>query len=348
MKIAFVVNRVATEQSNYTTVRLARNAVNAGHQVALIDLDAFIYETCGAIAALATVPRRERYASDQDLLDDIQGRDACVERISVSDQDVLLLRSDPAEEQNGRSWAPTSSLLFAQLAAASGVIVLNDPTHLTDAANKTYFQHFPEVVRPRTCITRDCGEIKRFIADQGDMAVIKPLQGSGGHGVFVVRPEDKPNVNQMIEAVTRDGYVLAQEYLPKAADGDLRLLMLNGRPLEVEGQYACFRRRSSGEDARSNISAGGSVELAAPDADALQIAEIVGPKLVQDGMYLVGLDIAGDKLMEINVDTPGGINMAEDLAGAPFSEFILADLARKVRLKNYYPRRIDNAALATL
>lgn len=90
------------------------------------------------------------------------------------------------------------------------------------------------------------------------------------------------------------------------------------------------------------------MELVEPDEDALRLAEIVGPKLAKDGMYFVGLDIAGDKLMEINVDTPGGINMAEDLTGAPFSAFILDDLQRKVRLKSHYQGSIDNAVLAVL
>ena len=348
MKLAFVVNRVETEKSNYSTVRIAWNAVNAGHEVALIGLADFVYESCGSLAAWATVPRHRRYADDQGFLDDVQSRDAPRARISVSGLDVLLLRSDPADELGSREWASTSGLLFAQLASSQGVIVLNDPTHLTDAANKTYFQHFPEAVRPRTCITREPGEIRSFLEAFGNRGVIKPLQGSGGRGVFVVGPEDQGNVNQMIEAVLRDGYALVQEYLPRAAEGDLRLLMLNGRPLQVEGKYACFRRRSNGQDARSNISAGGSIELAEPDAEALDIAEIVGPKLVRDGMYLVGLDIAGDKLMEINVDTPGGITMAEDLTGAPFSRYILADLEHKVRLKGYYDGRIDNVTLAIL
>jgi glutathione synthase len=348
MKLGFVVNRVATEQSNYSTVRLAWNAVNAGHQVALIGLSDFVYDTAGSLHAHATLPARDHYAGDDDLLSDIQGRAARTERICVDELDVLLLRSDPAEELGDRSWAPVSGLLFAQLAAANGVIVLNDPTHLTDAANKIYFQHFPEAVRPRTCISRDAVEIKRFIDEVGGTGVVKPLQGSGGRGVFLIRPEDRPNLNQIIAAVARDGYVLAQEYLPQAADGDVRLLMLNGRPLCVDGRYACFRRRSSGGDMRSNISAGGSVELVEPDGDALALAELVGPKLARDGMYLVGLDIAGDKLLEINVDTPGGINMAEDLSGMSFCSHILQDLEHKVRLNDHYRGRLDNAALAVM
>lgn len=348
IKIGFVVNDMATEKNNYTTIRLARVAANRGHAVALIGLGGFIYDTDGSICAMAHVPRKKQYKDDDALLADLQADDAETQRIAVDALDVLMLRSDPAEEIAERPWAPNSGLLFAQLAALKHVIVLNDPTHLTDASNKTYFQHFPEEVRPRTCITLDAEVIKTFIADHDGYGVIKPLQGSGGQSVFVVTPDSGANLNQMIDAVTRDGYAIVQEYLPKAADGDLRLLTLNGRPLRVDGHYACFRRYNDSGDARSNITAGGKIEMAEPDEDALRLAEIVGPKLMRDGMYLAGLDIVGDKMMEINVDTPGGINMAEELTGADFSGVIISDLERKVRLRDLYDRTLTNTELAMM
>ena len=348
IKLGFVVNDVATEKNNYTTIRLARTAVNRGHQVALIGLGDFIYDANGTVRARAHVPRESHYADDDALLADLQGPDAEIHRISVEDLDVLMLRSDPAEEVVERPWAPNSGLLFAQLAALKHVIVLNDPTHLTDASNKTYFQHFPEEVRPITCITLDADEIKSFINSHDGYGVIKPLQGSGGQSVFVVTPDSGANLNQMIEAVTRDGYAIVQEYLPKAVDGDLRLLTLNGRPLCVDGKYACFRRYNDSGDARSNITAGGKIDMAVPDEDALRLAEIVAPKLMRDGMYLAGLDIVGDKMMEINVDTPGGINMAEELTGVDFSGHIVSDLERKVRLRDQYNRTLTNNELAMM
>ncbi|GGK03715.1 hypothetical protein [Luteimonas terricola] len=348
LRIGFVVNDVATEQDNYTTIRLARTAANQGHSVALIGLDGFVYDANGTVRAKAHMPAGNEYADDNALLEEIQAEDAATERINVEELDVLMLRSDPAPEQVDRPWAPASALLFAQLVTRRGVIVLNDPFHLTNAANKTYFQHFPEEVRPVTCISRDAEEIRDFIATHGNRGVIKPLQGSGGQGVFVVKDDESANLNQMIEAVIRDGYAIAQEYLPKAADGDLRLLTLNGRPLQVDGQYACFRRYNDSGDARSNVSAGGKVELAQPDAAALRLADIVAPKLIRDGMYFTGLDIVGDKLMEVNVDTPGGINMAEELTGVDFSSHIIADFARKVQLREQYGGILANRELAIL
>jgi glutathione synthase len=217
IKLGFVVNDMATEKDNYTTIRLARTAANRGHEVAIIGLGGFIYDANGTVRAKAHVPRDSDYADDAALLAELQGDDADVHRISVEELDVLMLRSDPAEELEDRPWAPNSGLLFAQLAALKHVIVLNDPTHLTDASNKTYFQHFPEEVRPVTCITLDPDEIKSFIKSHDDCGVIKPLQGSGGQSVFVVTPDSGANLNQMIDAVTRDGYAIVQEYLPKAA-----------------------------------------------------------------------------------------------------------------------------------
>ena len=166
MKLGFVINDIATEKDNYTTIRLARRALRDGHEVVLIGLDAFIYAADESICALAHRPRREDYADDAELLADLQNADAGCERIAVAGLDVLLLRSDPADEIGKRAWAPTSALLFAQLAAQRRVIVLNDPTHLAYATNKTYFQGFPAEVRPVTCISYDPKAIREFVDAQ--------------------------------------------------------------------------------------------------------------------------------------------------------------------------------------
>ena len=134
---------------------------------------------------------------------------------------------------------------------------LNDPANLANAVNKTYFQHFPEAVRPRTLISRDRDEITEFVHELGDAAVLKPLQGSGGASVFMVTGDEAPNLNQMIEAISRDGYVVAQEALPEAADGDVRMFVMNGEPLRVGKAYAAFRRVNTGPDLRSNMHVGG-------------------------------------------------------------------------------------------
>ena len=348
MKLVFIINDIATEQDNYSTIRLTRRCVSAGIDVALVSHNDISYEADGDLTAPASRPTRSDYADDADLLSDLQSAEAPRAVISLTEVDVMMMRADPADDLVEKPWAHPSSLLFAQLVAERGVIVVNDPHKLTDASNKTYFQTYPASIRPRTCISRDPETILRFIEAEGGEAVIKPLQGSGGEGVFVIRDGAGTNVNQMIESTIRFGYAIVQEYLPAAADGDLRLLTLNGLPLHVDGVYACFRRFNETDDARSNISAGGSVELVEPDDEALRIARIAAPKLIQDGMYLAGLDIVGDKMMEINVDTPGGIGQAEDMSGVDFSGAVLDDLQHKVMLRDQYGGRFSNLELAMM
>jgi glutathione synthase len=123
---------------------------------------------------------------------------------------------------------------------------------------------------------------------------------------------------------------------------------MNGRPLRVKGKYAAFRRIRSGDDMRSNIHAGGTKAAAEIGEAALRIAEIVRPKLVQDGMFLVGLDIVGDKLMEINVFSPGGLGSARQFTKINFSRYVIEALERKVQYMQYYGRNFDNVDMCTL
>ena len=135
--------------------------------------------------------------------------------------------------------------------------------------------------------------------------ILKPLQGSGGSSVFRVSSGESPNLNQMIEAITHDGYVVAQEFLTEAEQGDVRLFVMNGQPLRQGEAYAAFRRVSTGTDFRSNMHVGGKPQPVQVTDDMLGLIEAVRPKLIEDGMFLVGLDIVGAKLMEVNVFSPG-------------------------------------------
>ena len=349
MKIGLMVNDVKTEQAGYTTVRLAMAAINRGHEVWFIGASDFAYDTDEMVHARARSVTGKNYKSSDVFLADLNGKKKSrSERITVDDLDVLLLRNDPSADTGFRSWAQSAGINFGRVAMRRGVIVLNDPNGLAKAMNKMYFQLFPEEVRPKTLITMDREEIKSFIHDQGGTAVLKPLQGSGGSGVFLVRPADKSNLNQMIESLTRDGYVIAQEYLTAAAEGDTRLFIMNGRPMRYKGRYAAFRRLRSGDDMRSNVHAGGKLRQAEITDVHLKVAEIVRPKLVLDGMFLVGLDIVGDKLMEINVFSPGGLGSAQKFEKVNFTHAVLESLESKVNYMTYYRRSFDNAEMAML
>ncbi|MDA0321834.1 MAG: glutathione synthase [Verrucomicrobia bacterium] len=349
MRLGLMVNDVKTEQAGYTTIRLAMAAINRGHDVWLMGAADFAYDPDDRVYARARAVTAKKYKQSESFLTDLHGtKRSRTERIRVDDLDVLLLRNDPSTDTGFRSWAQTSGINFGRVAMRHGVIVLNDPNGLAKAMNKMYFQLFPEEVRPRTLITLDRDEIKSFIENLGGTAVLKPLQGSGGAGVFLVRAEDRLNLNQMIESLTRDGYVIAQEYLPAAAEGDTRLFVMNGRPLRHKGKYAAFRRVRSGDDMRSNVHAGGKLREAEITDVHLRVAEIVRPKLVQDGMFLVGLDIVGDKLMEINVFSPGGLGSAQKFENVNFAYGVLDALESKVRYMSFYRRNFDNVEMATL
>jgi glutathione synthase len=260
---------------------------------------------------------------------------------------VLLLRNDPAQDIS-HGWLQLAGIDFARLALRSGLIVLNDPSGLAMAASKMYFQLFPEEVRPRTLISRNHDDIKSFIKSEGGRAVLKPLQGSGGTGVFLAEPGSAKNVHQMIDALTRDGYVIAQEYLPAAARGDTRLFMMNGEAFHHNGHYAAFCRLGSGDDVRSNVTAGGSVAKANISEAHLRIADVVRPKLVADGMFFVGLDIVGDKLMEINVFSPGGLGIAQKFERVDFTGALIDALERKVSYASTPGGQVGNIQIATL
>lgn len=348
MRIAFVVNDIATEKTAYTTTRLAMSAHNRGHESWLIGMGDFAYDADEKIRAHARAAHKLSYTSTQSYLNDLRGSQGRKERIPVSDFDVVMLRNDPASDTGSRSWAQTAGITFGRLAAQHGAIVVNDPNGLAKALNKSYFQLFPAEVRPEAIITRDVGDIRAFIKDQGGRVVLKPLSGSGGQGVFLFNKDMLPNLNQIVESISRDGYIIAQEYLEAAEAGDTRLFLMNGLPLRHKGKFAAFRRVRSGEDMRSNIHAGGQKDQARIGDVEIRIAEIVRPKLVLDGMFLVGLDIVGDKLMEINVFSPGGLGSARQFEKVDFTHPVLDALERKVNTMSYYGRNFDNLALATL
>jgi glutathione synthase len=204
------------------------------------------------------------------------------------------------------------------------------------------------VVRPRTLISRNKPELARFIDEQGGVAVLKPLQGSGGRNVFLVRKGELGNLNQIIEAIAGQGYVVAQEYLDRAAGGDVRLFIMNGQALCVDGRCAALKRVNSTGDIRSNIHAGAKPEPVEVTQEMLHLVETVRPKLVKDGMFLVGLDIVGDKLVEVNVFSPGGLHTLNELYGVDFFVPVIQALERKANVRSNYRKSIANIELATL
>lgn len=346
MNIAFVINDLNTEKSGYTTIFLALTAHRRGHQVYIFGVGDLGYSTDGFMIAQARTVPDKSYKSNDTFFKALLKSDPV--KISSSDLDVLYLRNDPSEDLVTRNWAQNAAYIFGQIAVRNGVIVLNHPESLSDAINKMYFQHFPEVLRPKTIITRDAKDIHAFYEEQKGKIILKPLQGSGGKNVFMVDKNSKANLNQIIEAICTEGFIVAQEYLPKAKDGDTRFFLMNGLPLQKNGEYAAMRRVNKAGDIRSNIHAGGKGKKAEVDDEMLALVQILKPKLVQDGMFLVGVDIVGDKLMEVNVFSPGALNMISTMYGVDFGVAVIEAIENKVLYKQTYGQYVDNITLATL
>lgn len=348
MRIAFFVNSIDGETANYSTTHLALAALSRGHDICYLTPGDFVLRPDDSLSVRALTLPASNYKKAETLFKDLQGKETTVETLDVSEIDILLLRNDPSEDSADRPWAAHVGAVFGRLAAARGVIVLNDPDGLARAQNKLYFQDFPASVRPETLIAKSLDEIRAFIEQQKKGVILKPLQGSGGKNVFKIASSRESNIKQIFEAVSEEGYLIAQRFMPGASEGDVRFFLMNGMPLQRDGKFAAFRRAPAKGEIRSNIHAGGSAVAIEVTDTMLTIAETVRPKLIQDGMFLVGLDIVGDKLLEINVFTPGGLNNLSQMYAVDFTMSVIEALEQKLEIKNGYRGALSNRELATL
>jgi glutathione synthase len=346
--IAFFVNDIEREYENYTTTTLSHRAVMRGHRVCYITAEDFVLYPDDSLCAHGRFLPKRKYKDRAQFFRTLKSDKACkMDRVDMDKVDVIMLRNDPSIDTD-RPWAMEAGILFGREAAKRGVIVLNDPDSLGNAINKLYFQSFPAEARAETLITKHASDIKAFAKEHRGNIILKPLQGSGGAGVFKVDSNNSSNLNQMIEAIGRDGYIIAQAYIPAAKKGDIRLFLMNGEPLQRNSKYAALRRVAANDDIRSNIHAGAKAEAVEIGDTELKIAEIIRPKLIADGMFLVGVDIVGDKVLEVNVFSPGNLESCSDLAGVDFSETVLQAIERKVAIARQYERVFDNRHLAIL
>ena len=348
MLIAFFVNDMAREHVNYTTTVLAFAATQRGHRVCYVTPSDFALRPDDSMCVHARFAPKKKFRDHEAFFEAVQADAGKIETIDVTEVDVLMLRSDPSLDSQVTPWAADIGILFGREAAKRGVLVLNDPDSLGRAINKLYFQSFPEEVRAETLITRNADDVKAFARAHGGSVILKPLQGSGGSGVFKVDMKSKSNLNQMIEAIERDGYIIAQAYVPAAAKGDIRMFLMNGWPLKVGDKYCALRRVASKDDIRSNIHAGGSAEAVEIGKNELKVAELIRPKLIADGMFLVGIDIVGDRILEVNVFSPGNLQRCSLLAGENFAVPVIEAIERKLEIAGDFAGAFDNRALASL
>lgn len=348
MRIAFYVNSIADEYPRYTTTLLALAATARGHEVVYIAPGDFVLRPDDTLKVVAWKLPDRKFQKVETLHKALQSDETTRETMDVTDIDVIMLRNDPSRDHDEHPWAAHAGPMFGRLAAARGVLVVNDPDGLSLAQNKLYLQSFPVAVRPTTLISKSIEEIRAFIDTQPDGVIIKPLAGSGGKNVFKIGSPGDPNINQIFEAVSEEGYLIAQGYMPEATGGDIRFFLMNGVPLERDGQYAALRRVPAKGDLRSNMHAKGEAEKVKITDRILKVAEMVRPQLIHDGMFIVGLDIVGDHILEINVFTPGALWSICEMYRTDFAETVIVSLENKVAIRADNQDSLSNRELAVL
>ncbi len=237
----------------------------------------------------------------------------------VDEVDAVFIRKDPPFDQ---------AYLYATLLlehVGRGPVIVNAPRGLRDANEKLYAMHF-QAWTPATLVSADRDAIFAFVGDVGGEAVIKPLDGAGGSGVMMLRRGDK-NAKAIVDLLTAEGQRLAmvQEFLPAVTKGDKRVLLLDGEPL------GAIMRVPQGDDLRSNIHVGGSVEPAELTERERALVAAIAPRLSADGLIFVGLDVIGERLTEVNVTSPTGIQELGRFTGTKPSDRVIAWVEERLR-----------------
>jgi glutathione synthase len=206
---------------------------------------------------------------------------------------AVLMRKDPPFDMEY-----VYSTYLLELAEAQGARVFNRPRAIRDWNEKMGIARFPRFTPP-SVVTRREPLIREFLAEHRDV-ILKPLDGMGGTSVFRVHEND-PNVNVIIETVTHFGRrtIMAQRYIPEIRDGDKRVLLIGGKPVPH-----CLARIPKPGETRGNLAAGGTGVARKLSRRDREIAEALGPVLAKEGLLLVGLDVIGDYLTEVNVTSP--------------------------------------------
>ena len=286
MKIGVVMDPI--ESINFkkdSTLAMMLEAQSRKHQLFYMTPDSLYINEKGAFAIAKTLQVKNDPTGWFDFKEEKQ--------IKLSELDVILMRQDPPFNSNY-----IYNTYVLESAEKEGVLVVNKPSSLRDCNEKVFATEFPECCTP-FLVTSDQNLLKSFIEDHGD-TVIKPLDGMGGSSIFRLRYSD-PNLNVILETITESftTKVMIQTYIPEITDGDKRILLINGNPMDA----AVARVPAEGE-LRGNLAAGASAVARSLTEKDLWICKQVGPKLKELGLVLVGLDIIGDYLTEINVTSP--------------------------------------------
>ena len=294
-----------------TTIGFMLAAQKLGHTVDYAQIsDLFIENGHGGVRA-----RTVRLSLDDSPFYALEK--VCVSELSS--YDTIWMRKDPPVD---RAYLHATHVLDL---VGDKTLVVNSPAGVRFANEKLYALQFPHLC-PDTLVTRSMKQIRERLDASDQPLIVKPVDGHGGAGVFLLRQHDR-NISSILETLTdnEQRWVVAQEYLPEAREGDKRIIMINGE------SYGAILRIPKDDDNRGNIHVGGRVvDCELTPRDRL-ICETVGPRLREDGLWFVGLDVIGGKLTEINVTSPTGIREIQDLTGRDVGQEYVRWVQNKIK-----------------
>jgi glutathione synthase len=239
------------------------------------------------------------------------------EELDLSAIDAILVRKDPPFD--------TAYLHLTQQLdlVRSHTLVVNDPAGLRTANEKLFTFHFADLM-PRSMVSAEPERIRAFVDEVGGRAVLKPLDGAGGSGVVSLSSDDR-NTRALIDLLTHEGkeHALVQEFVPDVRTGDKRILLLDGEPL------GAILRVPREDDIRANIHVGGQVEPTKLTPAESELVEQVAPVLREHGLWFVGLDVIGERLIEVNVTSPTGIQELSRFDGTKPEERVMTWVAQR-------------------
>ena len=286
MKLVFILDPLESLKIyKDTSLAIMREASQRGHALFVsMQHDLFLRGDQARISTQAFKFTAQGYALD-----------AAIEN-SPAEFDAIIMRKDPPFDNEY-----LYSTYLLEIAANQGARVFNNPAAIRGWNEKLSVTRFPQFA-PEFLVTANNALIRDFLNTHQDI-VVKPLDGMGGSSIFRLRLDD-PNISVILETITRFGTrtIMAQRYLPAILQGDKRIIVINGEPLP----YALARIPLAGET-RGNLAAGGTGVAQALSARDREIATSVGKTLKQEGLFLVGLDVIGEHLTEINVTSPTGM-----------------------------------------
>lgn len=311
MRLGIVLSSAAAAAVTHTTIHIAQAALERGHALRIFEPWDLEVDPRGRLRGRAHL--FDEPCTREALVAALVSRTAVRRNVEVDRLDVLLIRVNPID---------LAVIGFAQLAAAAGVRVLNDPDALIRTSHKAWLSTLTDVPKPRTIVTRSRATIECFASDCDQGVVVKPARSCGGRGVTVLRGRRRHDLEDAIVSATRagDGYAVVQEYLPAAVFGEKRLLWLDGA---VVGGY--LRQRAPGE-LRHNLKNGATpVPCPLTRADEA-LAAALTPHLRRDGVWFAGIDVIGGLVIEVNTLNPGGIYWSEQFSRPDIAARVVATL----------------------